>query len=74
LALARHRAPNRTICPSDVARAIGGDSWHSLMDPVREVVRDLTVAGDVEVTQRGVVLDPHGPWRGPVRIRARGML
>jgi hypothetical protein len=67
LALARHRAPNRTICPSDVARAIGGDSWRSLM-------RDLAVAGDVEVTQRGVVLDPHGPWRGPVRIRARGML
>ena len=24
LTLARHRAPDRTICPSDVARAIGG--------------------------------------------------
>jgi hypothetical protein len=70
LALARHRAPDRTICPSDVARAIGGDGWRSLMEPVREVVRDLARAGRVEVTQRGEVLDPDQGWRGPVRIRS----
>jgi hypothetical protein len=69
LALAQHRAPDRTICPSDVARAVGGDGWRSLMEPVREVVRDLASAGEVEVTQRGEVLDPMGSWRGPVRIR-----
>ncbi len=70
LALAGHRAPDRTICPSDAARAVGGDSWRSAMDPVREVVRELARAGEVEVTQRGVVLDPDVDWRGPVRIRA----
>src|SRR5262245_9010681 len=41
LTLARHRSPDRTICPSDVARAVGGDGWRSLMEPVRDVVRDL---------------------------------
>ena len=35
LTLARHRAPDRTICPSDVARSIGGDTWRSLMEPAR---------------------------------------
>ena len=70
LTLARHRAPDHTICPSDVARAIGGEGWRSLMEPVREVVRDLARAGEVVVTQRGEVLDPDRPWKGPVRIRA----
>ena len=70
LALAGHRAPDRTICPSDAARAVGGDAWRSAMDPVREVVRELARAGEVEVTQRGMVLDPNVGWRGPVRIRA----
>jgi hypothetical protein len=70
LTLARHRAPDRTICPSDVARAVGGDTWRSLMEPVRDVVRTLVRNGDVEVTQRGEVLDPDQPWRGPVRIRS----
>lgn len=71
-ALAFHRAPDRTICPSDVARAIGGSGWRSLMSGVRSAVRDLASAGVVEVTQRGVVLDPSGPWRGPIRVRHRG--
>jgi len=69
LALADHRSPGRTICPSDVARAVGGDGWRSLMEPVREVVRDLARSGEVEILQRGEVLDPDGGWRGPIRIR-----
>lgn len=69
LALAGHRAPDRTICPSDVARAVGGDGWRSLMDEVREVVAGLAAEGEVAVSQRGRVLDPGATWRGPVRIR-----
>jgi hypothetical protein len=72
LTLAAHRAPDRTICPSDVARTAGGTDWRSLMEPVREVVRDLARAGRVEVTQKGQVLDPSSTWKGPIRIRATG--
>lgn len=71
LALAGHRGPDRTICPSDVARTVGGGSWRALMEPVREVVRDLARSGEVEVLQRGEVLDPTRGWRGPIRIRRR---
>lgn len=70
LTLADHRAPDRTICPSDVARAVGGDSWRPLMDPVRDIARDLAREGRLEVSQKGQRLDPDGQWRGPVRIRS----
>ena len=70
LTLARHRGPEGTICPSDAARAVGGERWRSAMDPVRDVVRELARDGDVEVSQRGAVLDPDRPWSGAVRIRA----
>ena len=69
LALSAHRGPDKTICPSDAARAVGGEGWRSLMDTAREVARDLAREGTIEVTQKGAALDPDVPWRGPVRIR-----
>src|SRR6476620_6943967 len=45
--LARHRAPDQTICTSDVARPIGGDGWLSLLEAVRDVARDLVRAGEI---------------------------
>jgi hypothetical protein len=69
LALAGHRAPNGTICPSDAARAIGGTGWRALVPTVRDVARRLANEGRVEITQGGQALDPKSPWKGPVRIR-----
>lgn len=71
LTLARERAPAKTICPSDAARAVGGDRWRDLMERARDVARDLAKAGEVEIMQRGEVIDPDTQWRGPIRIRAR---
>ncbi|MDV3136082.1 MULTISPECIES: DUF3253 domain-containing protein [Mycobacterium] len=71
LTLARERAPAKTICPSDAARAVGGDDWRDLMEGARDIARDLARAGDVEIMQRGEVIDPDAQWRGPIRIRAR---
>ena len=67
--LARHRAPDGTTCPSDAARAVGGEAWRDLMDLTREVASDLARAGDVEITQGGVVVDPDEGWTGPIRLR-----
>lgn len=70
-ALARSRAPRgSTICPSDAARAVGGEAWRGLMPLAREVARDLARDGVVEVTQRGRALDPRSEWRGPIRVGA----
>jgi len=71
LTLARERAPAKTICPSDAARAVGGDQWRDLMDEARDIARDLANVGEVDIMQRGEVIDPNAQWRGPIRIRAR---
>lgn len=71
-ALAEHRGPDSSTCPSDAARAVGGADWRDLMPQARDIARDLARAGDVEITQRGDVLDPDGVWRGPIRIRTTG--
>lgn len=71
LALLARRAPGATVCPSEVARTAGGDAWRDLMDPVRAAARRLVAAGQVEITQRGVPVDPDTAT-GPIRIRLVG--
>jgi hypothetical protein len=68
-ALLAARGARRSICPSDVARVVGGAGWRRHMDAVRDVARELARGGAVVVTQRDEVLAPDGAWRGPVRIR-----
>jgi hypothetical protein len=65
------RAPTSSICPSDAARAVGGDDedgWRPLMDAARAAAGRLAAAGGGEVTQGGEVVDV-ATARGPVRIR-----
>ncbi|PWH06057.1 DUF3253 domain-containing protein [Brachybacterium endophyticum] len=66
--LLRKRAGS-TICPSDVARIVGGpgETWRGAMDEVREVAAQMADAGDVVVTQKGRAVDARTA-RGPVRI------
>lgn len=62
------RAASATICPSEAAKAVGGDDWRDLMEPARRAARRLVAAGEVEITQRGQVVDPSTA-KGPIRIR-----
>lgn len=62
------RAASATICPSEAARAVGGEEWRDLMEPARRAARRLVAAGEVEITQRGQVVDPSAA-KGPIRIR-----
>jgi len=68
LSLLDGRAADATICPSEAARAVGGDDWRDLMEPARSAARRLVAAGDVEITQGGAVVDPSTA-KGPIRIR-----
>ena len=65
-ALLRHRA-GKTICPSDVARALGGDDWRDAMQDVRDVARDMADVGEITVQQKGETVDITTA-RGPVRL------
>lgn len=69
LDLLGRRDAGATVCPSEVARALAPAAWRPLMPAVRDAARALALQHRVEVTQRGAVLDPALPWRGPVRLR-----
>ncbi|WP_156765915.1 DUF3253 domain-containing protein [Mycobacterium sp. E342] len=68
-ALAQHRGAQSSICPSDAARAVGGENWRELMPDARDLACQLARSGCVEITQRGAVVDPDADWPGPIRIR-----
>jgi hypothetical protein len=74
LQLLAERAPGKTICPSEVARAAAGSDaraeWEPLMEPAREAIRGLVAAGRIVVTQRGHVVDA-ATAKGPIRLRLR---
>lgn len=65
--LLRHRDADKTICPSDAARVVGGEDWRPLMPLAREVAAELAVAGVIEVRQRGEPVD-LADTKGPVRL------
>jgi hypothetical protein len=67
-ALLDQRRDGTTICPSEAARAVDPDGWRALMPAARAAAGRLAARGDVEVTQRGAVVDV-ATARGPIRIR-----
>ncbi|MBD0273248.1 MAG: DUF3253 domain-containing protein [Acetobacteraceae bacterium] len=66
------RGPDRSICPSEVARALaGGDDgpWRPLMAPVRRAAAELARAGRIEILRKGKPVPPEA-MRGVIRLRA----
>lgn len=69
LRIAEQRGPAKTLCPSDAARSIGGESWRDLMPAARRIAFELAGEGRVDDTQHGEPVEPDA--RGPIRIRRR---
>ena len=66
------RGPDRSICPSEVARALaGGDDgpWRPLMAPVRRAAAALARDGRIEILRKGKPVPPEA-MHGVVRLRA----
>lgn len=68
LALLAERAQDASICPSEAARRVRPDDWRTLMDSARNAARRLTARGELEITQKGRVVDASTA-RGPIRLR-----
>jgi hypothetical protein len=62
------RARDASICPSEAAQRVGGESWQHLMEPARMAARRLVAQEIVQITQAGKVVDPSRA-KGPIRIR-----
>lgn len=69
LDLVQRRGAGKTICPSEVARAVVGAAagWREAMPLVRAVAGRLVEAGLVVATQRCVPVDPRHA-EGPIRL------
>ncbi len=62
---------DRSICPSEVARALaGGDDgpWRPLIGPVRRAAVELARAGSIEILRKGKPVPPEA-MRGVIRLR-----
>jgi len=66
------RGAERSICPSEVARALaGGDDgpWRPLMAPVRRAAAGLARDGRIDILRKGKPVPPEA-MRGVIRLRA----
>ena len=66
-ALLHHRGCDKSICPSDVARIIGGENWRDYMDEVRTIAITLRDSGHLFITQKDET--KTGDFTGPIRLR-----
>ncbi|WP_407519874.1 DUF3253 domain-containing protein [Methylobacterium oryzisoli] len=70
LRLVAERGADKTVCPSEVARALGGshpDGWGPLMQPVRRAAVRLMKDGRVVILRKGRAVDPDD-FRGIYRL------
>jgi Protein of unknown function (DUF3253) len=70
LSLVAARGRDKTICPSDAARSIGGDhpdGWGPLMQPIRRTAVRLAKEGRIIITRKGQPVDPDD-FRGVYRL------
>lgn len=70
VALAAERGADKSICPSEVAKAVGEArdvDWHGLMQPVRRTAVRLAEQGRIVILRKGKPVDPHD-FRGVYRL------
>ncbi len=72
LELLAERGPEKTICPSEAAKAVGGresrHDWESLMEPARDAARRLAAKKRIVITQKDKIVDPVTAT-GAIRLR-----
>ena len=71
--LLSRRDPGKTICPSEVARELGGpqpDDWSPLMQPIRRIAVRMTKAGEVAILRKGKPVEDPDDFRGIYRLGA----
>ena len=71
LRLVTERGKGKTVCPSEVARHLGGphpDGWSPLMQPVRRMAVRLTKEGRIAILRKGKPVPDPDDFRGIYRL------
>lgn len=67
LQVLNERGPEKTACPSLIAREMGDDAWRDLMPLIRDVAGDLADEGRLRITRQGKPVDIE-EVTGPIRL------
>ncbi|NTE00754.1 DUF3253 domain-containing protein [Agrobacterium tumefaciens] len=68
LSTAIQRGPQKSTCPSEIARILFPDDWRKHMKSIVDVAIDLHHQGKVAITQKGIPIDVNH-IKGPIRIK-----
>lgn len=68
LSTAESRGPDKSTCPSEIARMLFPGDWRKHMKEVVDVAIELHNQGKVAITQKGIPIDVDH-IRGPIRIK-----
>jgi len=71
LAAAASHGAEKSLCPSEVARALTPEDWRPLTARVRREAMALAREGRIEVLRKGRPVDPAAEIRGVIRLRIR---
>lgn len=65
------RGPEKSICPSEVARALDPEGWRRHMHAVRVAAAALAGEGRIEILRKGKPIAPEA-MHGVIRLRQSG--
>lgn len=68
--MAMERGPEKSTCPSEIARMLFPDNWREYMRDILSAAIDLHRQGKVLITQGGRPVDVDH-IKGPVRIKVK---
>jgi hypothetical protein len=71
LAQTAARGAEKSICPSEVARALEPEDWQKLMPRIRREAAVLAREGRIDILRKGRPVDPAAEIRGVIRLRIR---
>lgn len=69
LAQTAARGAEKSICPSEVARALDPEDWQRLMPRIRREAALLAREGHIDILRKGKPVDPEAEIRGVIRLR-----
>ena len=64
------RGPDKSICPSEVARALA-PAWQGLMSQIRTVAAVLSREQRIDILRKGKPVEPEA-MKGVIRLRLKG--
>lgn len=67
LNLVNERGTDKTICPTEAARAVSEDKWRRALTDVRAEAVRLAKAGEIAIYRKGKPVDPDA-FKGVYRL------